>query len=312
MKLTLYGSIAWRHPGGLTQVIDWAKRFGWDALDSRGLSLNVPGEVQRRINAFGYDMLCPRQIRPSARDDLRGKLEEAGTPLLGIYCSSSVNLPGEEGDRYRALFREYLQLGADLNVEWIRPINNTIDLPDGSEMSQQEAYDRTVAGLRDVGRRAAELGVGLSIENNENTVPDSAAALLRLRDDIKDVCKVAIVYDPVNAYFMGDDPAAGIEQLSGEIDILHLKNVRRQQEHRWDYMPRGDASYEWVSLSEGDLNWRELINQAAAGGFDGPLVYEYVNPFKGMPPRYWDTLPEPEAAAEREGAFIREIIAGIG
>lgn len=312
MKAVLYGSIGWRHPGGLVQVTEWAKRFGWQALDARGLSLHVPGDVQKRINAFGYDMLCPRQIRPSARLDLLHRMQAAGTLLLGIYCSSSVNLAGEVGDSYRELFKEYLQLGADLGVEWIRPINNTTRAFDGSEMSHQEAYDRTVNGLREVAQRAADLDVGLLLENNENTVPDSAAALKRLRDDLGDICRVGLVYDPVNAYFMGDDPVAGLKELPGEIDILHLKNVRRQETHRWDFMPRGDYSYEWVGLADGDIDWPSLIAAAVADGFDGPLVYEYVNPFKGMPTKYWDTLPEPDEAADREGKFIRDIIAANG
>jgi hypothetical protein len=36
-------------------------------------------------------------------------------------------------------------------------------------------------------------------------------------------------------------------------------------------------------------------------------VYEYVNPFKGMPPTYWNSLPEPAEAAEREVSFLRQL-----
>jgi sugar phosphate isomerase/epimerase len=72
--------------------------------------------------------------------------------------------------------------------------------------------------------------------------------------------------------------------------------------------PRGDYSYEWTTLDGGDLDWRVLLKRAAAAGFDGPLVYEYVNPFKRMPLRYWDTLPEPEDVARGEGLFLRKIL----
>ena len=114
MELALYGSIAWRHPLGIGQVINWAREYGWDCVDARGMSIGLPGDVERNLNAFGYDMLGPRQIRNSARAELRKRLEDAGMPLLCIYCSSPVNLAGELGEQYRELFREYLQLAAEL------------------------------------------------------------------------------------------------------------------------------------------------------------------------------------------------------
>ena len=49
---------------------------------------------------------------------------------------------------------------------------------------------------------------------------------------------------------------------------------------------------------------------AVGAAQSAPLVYEYVNPFKGMPLSYWDTLPEPEEAAAREAAFLRAIRVG--
>jgi sugar phosphate isomerase/epimerase len=307
MQLALYGSIAWRHPFGFGQVIDWARAFGWDAVDARGMSIDIPGDPAQRINAFGYDMLGPRQMRPSARAELRRRLADAGLPLAGIYCSSPVNLPWELGVECREVFAEYLRLAADLGAPWIRAINNTTFSGISQPMPYDEAYQRTVNGLRDLADRACELNVGILLENNENTVTFDAASLLRLQRDLGSACKVGIAYDPVNAYFQGLDVDAGFDLLAGKIDVLHVKNVRRCKEPRWDYMPRGDFSYQWTSLADGDLDWRRLIARAVRDGFHGPVVYEYVNPFKGMPPTYWNSLPEPAEAAEREVSFLRQL-----
>ncbi len=306
MQLVLYGSIAWRHPFGFAQVLAWAKQFGWDAVDARGLSLDSPGDLGQRINAFGYDMLGPGQIRPSARADLRRRLEDAGLPLLGIYCPNPINLPWELGDHCREKFCDYLDLAADLGAPWVRTINNTTFSGTGQDMPEEEAYHRTITGLREVAGRARDRNVGILLENNENTVTSDAAALLRLRRDLDNACRVGIVYDPVNAYFQGLDVDEGFALLAGKIAILHVKNVRRWTEPRWDYMPRGDYSYQWTSLADGDLDWPRLLARAAGHGFAGPVVYEYVNPFKGMPPTYWNTLPEPEEAARREAEFLRK------
>jgi sugar phosphate isomerase/epimerase len=311
MQLALYGSIAWRHPFGFAQVIDWARRHGWDLVDARGMSLDIPGDEAKKLTAFGYDMLGPRQMRPSARRELRQRLADAGLPLLCIYCPAPVNLSGALGEVQRGLFREFLQLATDVGTAWVRAINNTTAAYDRPDMSAAEAFDRTVDGLKDVGRAAADLGVGLMLENNENTTTSDAPSLVRMQDAIGDVCRVGIAYDPVNAYFQGHDPAAGFDVLAGRIDCLHLKNVRRHAPGNYQYIPRGQHSYEWTPLASGDINWPELLRRARAGGFDGPLTFEYVNPFKGMPAAYWDTLREPEAAAREEGEYLRHSLQDI-
>ncbi len=307
MQITLYGSIAWRHPFGMGQVIEWAGRYGWDAVDARGLSLDAPGDPSLRHSAFGYDMLGPRNLQASARHALRHRLLDAGVELLGIYCSSPVNLPGERGSECRRLFCDYLKLASDLGATWVRAINNTRSTYEDVEMSTTEAYDRTVEGLKYVGARAADLGVGLLIENNENTIPSDATSLVRLKSDLGSACRVGVTYDPVNAYFQGANVEAGFDALDGAIDVLHVKNVRRHTERRWDYVPRGDVSYEWTCLDGGDLDWKVLMQRARAAKFDGPVVYEYVNPFKGMPLSYWDSLPEPEEAARDAAEFLRQV-----
>ncbi len=311
MKLALYGSIAWRHPFGFHQVIDWASRYGWDQVDARGMSLDIPGDDRKRIGAFGYDMLGPRQIRPSARKELKNRLQEAGQELLCIYCPSPVNLKGELGDRCRALFREFLQLAADVGCRWIRAINNTVESFQIDEFSPEEAFDRTVEGIQQVGRIAADLGVGILLENNENTTTSSPEDLVNMQQAIGNVCEIGIAYDPVNAYFQEEDPVLGFEVLKDRITVLHLKNVRRHDDAAFAYLPRGKFSYEWTSLAEGDLNWGQLLSLARQNGFDGPLTFEYVNPFKGMPSDYWNILREPDQAAEEEARFLRQLLASL-
>jgi len=311
MQITLYGSIGWRHPMGMGQVIQWARRWGWGAVDARGLSLGIPGDVGRQVNAFGYDMLGPRQIRPSARDELRQQLMDAETPLLGIYCSSPVNLTGQLGEQCRQLFCEYIDLAADLDAPWVRTINNSTHAYQGPDMSDEEAYLRTVKGLREVASHAHKRGVGLLLENNENEVAHDVRSLVNLKQDLDGACDVGITYDPVNAYFQGLDPYRGFDLLNNQLDVLHVKNVCRHETDRWDYMPRGDYSYEWTTLAHGDLDWSKLLRMAREAGFTGPIVYEYVNPFKGMPPRYWDRLPEPDVAARTEAEFLHQVISEL-
>ena len=65
--------------------------------------------------------------------------------------------------------------------------------------------------------------------------------------------------------------------------MLHVKNVRRRQPGELDYMPKDVYGYEWTELPDGDIDWKEVLAELRLGGFDGYVLYEYVNPFKGMP-----------------------------
>ncbi|MFG0336017.1 MAG: sugar phosphate isomerase/epimerase family protein [Maioricimonas sp. JB049] len=311
MQLALYGSIAWKHPFGFSRVLEWAREYGWDMVDARGMTVDIPGDAERRLLALGYDMLGPRQIRPSARDDVKRRVAEYGLSLLCISCPAPVNLDGTVGCDCRELFREFLELAADLEIPWVRSINNTTTCDTGEQMSDAEAFERTVEGLRDVGGQAAELGVGILLENNENTTASSPEDLLRMQSAVGDVCRVGIAYDPVNAYFKGHDPAAGLETLAGRIDVLHLKNVRRHEGGEFSNLPHDTCSYEWTSLAEGDLDWRALLEQAVGHGFDGPLTFVHLNPSRGMPPAYWEMLREPEEAAREESAYLRAVLDGL-
>lgn len=311
MQLALYGSVGWRHHAGISQVIRWAQEHGWDAVDARGITLDIPGDDRKRFGAFGYDMIGPRHLRPSARKALRREFEEAETPLLCLYCASPVNLAGELGDDCRARFFEFVELAAELGCPWVRAINNTTQSFAEKPFTPSEAFERTVEGLSGIVPRAADLGVGILIENNENTTTSSPAELAQMQDALAGAGRVGIAYDGVNAYFQGHDPLEGMRELAGRIDVLHLKNVRRHEDSSFAYLPRGNYSYEWTSLESGDLDWRLLLTTAHQQGFDGPLTFEYVNPFKGMPLDYWTILREPDEAAAVEATYLRQLVSEI-
>jgi len=312
MELSLYGSIGWKHPFGIYQVIEWAKQFGWDSVDTRGMTLDIPGGRERQQTAFGYDMLGPRHMNPAARTQLREHCSESGISILCLYCAHPVNLDGELGQASRNQFKEFIDLSKELNIEWVRAINNTVASYADEPYSMAEAFEKTVAGLKEVGEYAAENNVSLLIENNENTTTSCADELLQMQNELQDVCRIGIAYDGTNAYFQALNPLDELQELDGCVDVLHVKNVRRHADTQFAYMPRGSSSYEWTSLEQGDLDWSVMLKLAIKGGFDGSITYEYVNPFKGMPLDYWNILPDPELAAKREADFLRETLADLG
>ena len=89
--------------------------------------------------------------------------------------------------------------------------------------------------------------------------------------------------------------------------MLHVKNVRRRRPGELDYMPKEVYGYEWTELPDGDIDWQAVLAELRSGGFDGYVLYEYVNPFKGMPRAYWHLLPDPETAARTAAAYLRSL-----
>lgn len=308
MQKTLYGSIGWKHPAGIFQVLNWAQQFGWDCVDARGLTIDIPGGPKKQLAAFGYDMLGPRQVSPAARKHLRQTSDELGIPVICLYVPSPVNLEGDLGAECRQLFKDFIQLAADLGIPWVRAINNTTESYTETAFSEEEAFARTVTGLQEVGQFAAEREIGILIENNENTTTSCADELLAMQNEVRSCCRVGIAYDATNAYFQGLNEIDELQSLAGSIDFLHLKNVRRHNDPTYAYLPRGDVSYEWTSLADGDIAWDTLLKIAIDDGFDGPLTFEYVNPFKGMPAEYWTILRDPEVAAEQESNFLQQTL----
>lgn len=310
-QLALYGSIGWKHPQGIFQVLEWAREFGWDSVDARGMTLDIPGGSRKQITPFGYDMLGPRQIAPGARRQLKEWSDDYGLPIICLYVANPVNLRGTLGEEQRQLFQEFIDLAVDLGIPWVRAINNTTESYDEAPFTVEEAFERTVAGLLDVGKYAAEREIGILIENNENTTTSCADELLSLQNALKGDCRIGIAFDPANAYFQGLNEHDELEELAGSIDFLHLKNAKRHADPTYAYMPRGDYSYEWSPLAEGDLQWEAILKHAFENGFDGPLTFEYVNPFKGMPADYWNILREPALAAEQEAEYLRSLLTSL-
>lgn len=62
--------------------------------------------------------------------------------------------------------------------------------------------------------------------------------------------------------------------------------------------------FEWALLSQGDIDYIPVLQSLHACGFDGPIVCEYANPYKGMSRDFWDAMPAPEVWAEDALGFI--------
>ena len=306
MKLALYGGIGWQHPFGLAKVLAWAGKYDYHGISLRGYTLDVPQPEERHYNALGYDMLSPSLVNTAGRDEFLRvlKAKKLDIACLSCYCPLTYP-PGELRERSLALNRAYLDLAAALGVLWLRSIGNVLNpLPDLS-LAPTEAHELHVAALKELLPYAKERGVRLIVETNENTTTSHAAELLAVRDAVGP--DLDLVMDGANLYMEGRDIMSEARQLAPHIAMLHVKNVRRRRPGELDYMPKEVYGYEWTELPDGDIDWQAVLAELRSGGFDGYVLYEYVNPFKGMPRAYWHLLPDPETAARTAAAYLRSL-----
>ncbi len=306
MKLALYGGVGWQHPFGLAKVLAWAGKYDYHGISLRGYTLDVPRPVERHYNAVGYDMVSPRLINEPGRAEFVRVLKAKRIEIACISCYCPLTYPpGELRDRSLALNRDYIDLAASLDARWLRSIGNVLAPAPDIALSPREAFDLHVVALAELLPYAKERGVRLIVETNENTTTSNAEELLAVRDAVGP--ELDLVMDGANLYMEGRDVLAEARLLAPHVAMLHVKNVRRREPGTIDYLPKEDYGYEWTELPDGDIDWWAVIAELRQGGFDGYVLYEYVNPFKGMPRAYWRYLPDPEAAAKSAAAYLRSL-----
>ena len=272
----------------------------------RGYTLDVPRRVERHYNAVGYDMLSPRLVNEAGISEFRRVLRAKKLDIACFSCYCPLTYPpGELREQSLAINKTYIDLAAALDVLWLRSIGNVLDPIPEVSLSPQEARELHVAALRELLPYAKERGVRLIVESNENTTTSNADELLAVRDAVGP--ELDLVMDGANLYMEGRDVLHEARQLAPHMAMLHVKNVRRRQPGELDYMPKDVYGYEWTELPDGDIDWKEVLAELRQGGFDGYVLYEYVNPFKGMPRAYWHLLPDPESAAKSAAEYMRSL-----
>ena len=308
MKIALYGGIGWQHPFGLAKVLAWAGKYKYDGISLRGYTLDVPQRVERHYNAVGYDMISPRLVNEAGRNEFRRVLRAKKLEIACLSCYCPLTYPpGELREQSLDLNRAYIDLAAALDVLWLRSIGNVVNPVPGESLTFQEAHDLHVAALKELIPYARERNVRLIVETNENTTTSNADELLAVSAAVG--AEVDLVMDGANLYMEGRDVLSEARKLAPHIAMLHVKNVRRREPGALDYMPKEVYGYEWTELPDGDIDWQEVLAELRHGGFDGYVLYEYVNPFKGMPRAYWHLLPDPETAAESAAEYLRHLMA---
>ncbi|BAK35737.1 hypothetical protein MLP_27230 [Microlunatus phosphovorus NM-1] len=135
----------------------------------------------------------------------------------------------------------------------------------------------------DLAAEAERRGIKIAIEMHANQLVYSVPGLLRLREAVGPT--VGVNFDPSHLFWMGADPLAAIEALSGTIHHVHAKDTRieeraavrsrletvpndRIDERAWNYVAVGTGH------PDGPAFWRRFADALRTAGYDGVLSIE--------------------------------------
>lgn len=157
-------------------------------------------------------------------------------------------------------------------------------------LTQREAWDRTVAGLREAADIIGGAGARLAVENHSGSLAMSAADTARLVQAV-DHPRVGILFDYYWNLIAGDDdPAEAVRAQAPHIIHCHVKNLV------WE----GDRPRTTL-LDEGVIDWRRAIACLAEAGYGGFLSDEYEKHWK-------PDLPEPQVGMARNARHLRSCL----
>lgn len=211
--------------GDLTTKFRAAKEAGFDGIELNSPSIDV--EATKKA------------------------IQESGLPVDGSVCSTHWKIRHSDPD---PAIRK--QAVADLTTA-IRQTHavggHTVLLVvgHGGDGTQQEVWDRSIAGIREVLPVCGELGMTIAIENvwnqflytHDGPVDQQADQFVKYVDEV-DSPWVGMQFDIGNHWKYGN-PADWIRQLGRRIVKLDIKGYSRGENG-------------WAAITEGDLPWADV------------------------------------------------------
>jgi sugar phosphate isomerase/epimerase len=228
--------------------------------------------------------LSPAELSRSRLEDLSAAIAATGLAVVGVSVVRRSVIDPQDGDENLEVTLRTLEAAASLgapllSIGFHRPLTKEQRaskfwlVPSPEDARDDATWRLATERVATVARRAAELGVDISLELHEGTLLDSALGALRIID------------------------AVGAENLGINADLGNLVRVPRPLERSWEEELRAalpalnywhvknyvrierPAAGEFVSapsdLSAGVIDYRRALRLAVEHGYRGPLCIEH-------------------------------------
>ena len=219
-------------------------------------------ETIKRIARAGYEGIeigCaaphawPAYLNPQRRKDLRALMADRNLPAVSLLPAPGGG-PGnnvaspmvEERTATIAHYKEVIDLAHDLGATRVIYIAGWRVF--GTPL--QQAWDWTLAALKDIGRYAAEKGVTICIENTaaDSNLIDTVAQALMLREQVG-LKNVQLMFDTYHALYRNEVSSDQAYEIGEYLAHVHFADTNR--------LPPGEGVVDWVGVLQAlkDVNF---------------------------------------------------------
>jgi hexulose-6-phosphate isomerase len=272
----LKGINQWCFPGHLSveECIDLAKEAGFAALE---LNVSEPpsakGTEGTIIESLGLSDAAGLTTETSTAEaqEIAQTARQAGLQLpslsTGLHWQYPLTSPDPATrDKGIAIVVKMLELAAAVGADTVLVVPGVVD----GRTSYRQAWDRSIAVLRDLAGEAAKQRVHIGVENVWNKFLLSPLELVRFVDEINSEW-VGAYFDVGNVLISGY-PDQWILELGERIRKIHVKDFRTDIGNIQGFVP----------LLQGNVPWKRTVQALRKIGYDGPLTAE-VSPYPGSP-----------------------------
>ncbi|UUZ92226.1 sugar phosphate isomerase/epimerase [Paenibacillus sp. P25] len=251
-----------RHPGfDPGRISRRAKAAGIEGVEWR--FKEIPEEAKDEKPSFWRRNLC--SIDPKASEEELARFErvtkEHGLETVSVtpYLTTG-DLEGTE-----QVLRVAKRLGA-------RTIRVGVPRYDGTQ-NYNELFDQAVKYLHGVEELAKQYGIKCLVETHHVTIAPSAGLAHRLVSGFSPD-HIGVLFDPGNMVHEGyENFRMGLELLGPYLAHVHIKNTGWKRTEQ-----RADGSQAWTSywepVNEGIVDWKQVLRDLKAVGYDGYLGVE--------------------------------------
>jgi inosose dehydratase len=275
-------------PFGRTQLHATKLKFGYAAITWLGDDPTAVTDIARG----GWRGI---QLRTAAFDRwgqtpdvLKALLAERQLTFVALSSGTVSNDPAREAEMI-ALHTRHAAFVRDAGGKYLQVID---ERPIGRAAAPDD-YRRMGRLLTEIGKRAADLGIGLGYHNHMGALgetPDEVSRVL----DAADPRVVKLQLDIAHWTAAGGDAVAAVTQYADRLRFVHLKDLVRPA-------PGGTAtSYRFVELGRGIVDVRGALAALQRAAFDGWCIVEL------------DPIREPERTPAESAEVSKRFLAASG
>lgn len=258
MKPALFSKIL--DDRSLESAIDLTAELGYDGIEIQASEPHLPPDTSHE-----------------RAERIRNRLDEAdlSVPCLATYTGYYDQLTDSEAEAELETLEEYAALAEILDCELVRHKPGGPPLRDATD----DDFERAAGYVRRAADVADEYGRTIGIEIHAGRLVETADSTMKLLDLI-DRRNVGVIHDAGNMCIVDADYGReSIERLADALVHVHVKDLQRVDDPT---LPdafetetnRGEESFQFRLLGEGDVDHLPLFTALVEAGYDGYLTDE--------------------------------------